>query len=104
MFSINSRQTRNRESAAISVPSQLIKVDENRFEWRADLASSAPFWEGDFHTSCYLHSSGWFLGLSDKFLGIIGGKLLVLAGTERLDKPLTIGQMQGLSNHFSQWI
>jgi hypothetical protein len=23
------------------------------------------------------------------------GKLLVLAGTDRLDKPLTIGQMQG---------
>jgi protein phosphatase methylesterase 1 len=43
-----------------------------------------PFWED------------WFIGLSRKFLEARGGKLLLLAGTDRLDKELMIGQMQGL--------
>lgn len=38
----------------------------------------------------------WFKGLSGKFLGSRAGKLLLLAGTDRLDKPLMIGQMQGI--------
>lgn len=38
---------------------------------------------------------GWFTGLSDKFLAARAAKLLVLAGTDRLDTPLMIGQMQG---------
>jgi hypothetical protein len=38
----------------------------------------------------------WFKGLSGKFLGSRAGKLLLLAGTDRLDKPLMIGQMQGM--------
>ena len=37
----------------------------------------------------------WFKGLSNKFLSARAGKLLLLAGTDRLDKPLMIGQMQG---------
>lgn len=51
--------------------------------WRTDLAATRPFWEG------------WFVGLSRKFLAARGGKLLLLAGTDRLDTELTIGQMQG---------
>jgi hypothetical protein len=47
------------------------------------LAKTQPFWED------------WFIGLSKKFLEAKGGKLLILAGTDRLDKELTIGQMQG---------
>jgi hypothetical protein len=35
------------------------------------------------------------VGLSKKFLAARGGKLLLLAGTDRLDKELMIGQMQG---------
>lgn len=35
------------------------------------------------------------MGLSKKFLEAKGGKLLLLAGTDRLDKELMIGQMQG---------
>jgi protein phosphatase methylesterase 1 len=54
-----------------------------RYTWRTDLRSTAPFWEN------------WFVGLSGKFLGARGGKLLLLAGTDRLDKELMIGQMQG---------
>lgn len=39
------------------------------------------------------------MGLSKKFLEATGGKLLLLAGTDRLDKELMIGQMQGGSKH-----
>lgn len=39
--------------------------------------------------------TGWFRGLSSSFLAIRTARLLVLAGTERLDKELMIGQMQG---------
>ena len=42
-----------------------------------------PFWEG------------WFRGLSAKFLALDVPKLLLLAGTDRLDTALTVGQMQG---------
>jgi protein phosphatase methylesterase 1 len=53
------------------------------WRWRTDLAKTQPFWEG------------WFSGLSKKFLTGRGGKMLLLAGTDRLDTELTIGQMQG---------
>lgn len=60
--------------------------------WRTDLAGTKPYWEN------------WFTGLSKKFLEARGGKLLILAGTDRLDKELMIGQMQGmfipLSSHY----
>lgn len=52
--------------------------------WRTDLTATKPFWEN------------WFIGLSRKFLDSRGGKLLLLAGTDRLDKELIIGQMQGM--------
>ena len=38
---------------------------------------------------------GWYEGLSKAFLGFKGPKVLMLAGTDRLDRELTIGQMQG---------
>ncbi|KAK4220179.1 Alpha/Beta hydrolase protein [Rhypophila decipiens] len=53
------------------------------WRWRTNLAATQPFWED------------WFVGLSKKFLEAKGGKLLLLAGTDRLDTELTIGQMQG---------
>ena len=52
--------------------------------WRTDLSATKPFWEN------------WFVGLSKKFLEAPGGKLLLLAGTDRLDRDLLIGQMQGI--------
>jgi protein phosphatase methylesterase 1 len=84
---IRSRTIRNSTSARISVPA-LLKHDEEMkgsraWTWRTDLGATQPFWEG------------WFIGLSKKFLEARGGKLLLLAGTDRLDKELTIGQMQG---------
>lgn len=84
---IRTRTVRNSVSARASVPALLIR-DESRdttrpWRWRTDLAATQPFWEG------------WFVGLSKKFLGARSGKLLLLAGTDRLDTELTIGQMQG---------
>ncbi|KAK1961688.1 protein phosphatase methylesterase 1 [Colletotrichum eremochloae] len=84
---IRSRTIRNSVSARTSVPALLVyddSVDPTRpWRWRTDLSATQPFWEG------------WFVGLSKKFLEAKGGKLLLLAGTDRLDTELTIGQMQG---------
>ncbi|KAH8129513.1 protein phosphatase methylesterase 1 [Trichoderma asperellum] len=84
---IRTRTVRNSVSARASVPALLV-WDESRdasrpWRWRTNLAATQPFWED------------WFVGLSKKFLGARGGKLLLLAGTDRLDTELTIGQMQG---------
>ncbi len=87
-----SRTLRNTTSARISVPSLLRPSlatttthvpPKQAWIWRTDLGSTQPFWED------------WFTGLSHKFLEARGGKLLILAGTDRLDKELMIGQMQG---------
>ncbi|KAK6586403.1 hypothetical protein PZA11_001460 [Diplocarpon coronariae] len=84
---IRSRTIRNPLSARTSVPALLKHNSELRSSrcwiWQTDLAATQPFWEG------------WFIGLSKKFLEARGGKLLLLAGTDRLDKELIIGQMQG---------
>ena len=53
----------------------------------AQLPSNRP----DLTNNC----PGWFTGLSGKFLSARTARLLVLAGAERLDKELMIGQMQG---------
>lgn len=66
----------------------LTSNDSENWTWRTDLAATQPFWEN------------WFVGLSKKFLGARGGKLLLLAGTDRLDKELMIGQMQGMWSQF----
>ncbi|KAH9615342.1 hypothetical protein KSS87_001471 [Heliosperma pusillum] len=43
----------------------------------------------------WLVKAGEYEGLSEKFLSSPVPKLLLLAGTDRLDRTLTIGQMQG---------
>lgn len=53
------------------------------FVWRHDLLATEPHWKG------------WFEGLSESFLKVRSARLLLLAGTDRLDKELMIGQMQG---------
>ncbi|KAF4152233.1 hypothetical protein CNMCM6069_002431 [Aspergillus lentulus] len=83
-----SRTIRNRTSARVSVPSLLYQEESpsdpsKPWVWRTNLSATKPFWED------------WFIGLSRKFLEGRGGKLLLLAGTDRLDKELMIGQMQG---------
>ena len=57
---------------------------QETFCWRIDLSKTEPYWKG------------WFQGLSNLFLNSPAqAKLLLLAGVDRLDKALTIGQMQG---------
>ncbi|KAK9477064.1 Alpha/beta hydrolase family-domain-containing protein [Lipomyces japonicus] len=89
---VKSHTIRSVESARVSVPDLLMEPsssnnsngqDHNRVRWRTDLAATEQFW------------TGWFLDLSAKFLAARTGKMLVLAGTDRLDRTLTIGQMQG---------
>lgn len=80
---IRSRTLRNPQSARVSVPSLLLQTPEGRWAWRTDLSTTEAYWEN------------WFTGMSSKFLGGKGAKLLLLAGTDRLDKELMIGQMQG---------
>ncbi|KAF4804948.1 hypothetical protein TURU_003269 [Turdus rufiventris] len=56
---------------------------EHLYTWRIELAKTEKYWDG------------WFRGLSNLFLSCPTPKLLLLAGVDRLDKDLTIGQMQG---------
>jgi len=51
--------------------------------WRVDVAKTSAHWEG------------WYEGMGERFLGARCAKLLVLAGTDRLDDRLTVAQMQG---------
>ncbi|KAJ8882960.1 hypothetical protein PR048_014799 [Dryococelus australis] len=85
---LKSSQVRNLESAKVSVPGQLKKYTDNaqvarKYTWRIDLAQTEQHWPG------------WFRGLSNLFLGCSVPKMLLLAGVDRLDRDLTVGQMQG---------
>ncbi|KAI8854948.1 protein-tyrosine phosphatase-like protein [Chytridium lagenaria] len=71
------KHIRNSKIAPLLIPPQLQKVGE-KYVWRTDLAKTEPFW------------NEWFTNLSEKFLSVKAGRLLVLA-----DKALTIAQMQG---------
>lgn len=82
---IRSRTIRDQRSAEASVPSLLVSspTGNGKYIWKTDLMSTKPWWEE------------WFQGMSQKFLVGRGAKVLILAGTDRLDKELMIGQMQG---------
>ncbi|KAH6637883.1 protein phosphatase methylesteras-like protein 1 [Boeremia exigua] len=81
---IRSRTLRNMDSASASVPSLFMQTSAGgRWVWKTDLSKTESYWEN------------WFNGMSAKFLKGKGAKLLLLAGTDRLDKELMIGQMQG---------
>ena len=56
----------------------------SRYVWRVDLKKTECYWQG------------WFDGLSQVFLSVDVPKILLLAGVDRLDKELTIAQMQGV--------
>ncbi|XP_012501026.1 PREDICTED: protein phosphatase methylesterase 1 [Propithecus coquereli] len=104
---VKSGQIRNLESARVSMVGQ-VKQDlvfilflqglpsetqnlllflqtkkDHPYTWRIELAKTEKYWDG------------WFRGLSNLFLSCPIPKLLLLAGVDRLDKDLTIGQMQG---------
>ncbi|KAF2753258.1 protein phosphatase methylesteras-like protein 1 [Pseudovirgaria hyperparasitica] len=80
---IRSRTLRNLASARASVPPLLMMIPSGVWVWKTDLSRTEAYWEN------------WFSGMSSKFLTAKGAKLLMLAGTDRLDRELMIGQMQG---------
>jgi len=88
---VNTNTIHNVNSARVSVPSTQIPVKPSpeeesqlpRYTWRTPLRSTAPYW------------LSWFQSLSSLFLTARTARLLVLAGAERLDRELMIGQMQG---------
>lgn len=64
-------------------PSKMSASTSTSYTWRIDLSQTEKYWPG------------WFHGLSAMFLSCSPPKMLLLAGIDRLDKELTIGQMQG---------
>ena len=96
---------RNPTSARISVPSILtpsVSGNPPAYRWRTPLQDTAPYWLSELALSCpsvrYSHGiimEDCFTSLSSKFLSARTARLLALAGTERLDRELMIGHMQG---------
>lgn len=83
-WSVKGGSLRNIDSARVSIPATLTFDDAKKcYVHRAQLEKTEQYWRG------------WYEGLSDKFLSSPVPKLLLLAGTDRLDRTLTIGQMQG---------
>ncbi|XP_015594392.1 protein phosphatase methylesterase 1 isoform X2 [Cephus cinctus] len=71
------------ETSNMPPPPHSNKSEKKNYAWRIDLAKTEQHW------------SGWFKGLSAAFLNIPSPKMLLLAGVDRLDRELTVGQMQG---------
>lgn len=65
-------------------PTAPIVPANRKYMWRIDLAKTEQHW------------FGWFKGLSTAFLNVPAPKMLLLAGVDRLDRELTVGQMQGI--------
>lgn len=70
------------------MPSQVEeKVDavikQKYYTWKTDLMATKPYW------------TTWFEGLTKTFLELSIPKQLLLAGSERMDKDLTIAHMEG---------
>mmetsp|Transcript_10959 Transcript_10959/g.18748 ORF Transcript_10959/g.18748 Transcript_10959/m.18748 type:complete len:474 (+) Transcript_10959:91-1512(+) len=85
-YTIQSGQVKRVDSARVAIPPQLVIKDvsnSSEYSWRTNLEASEKFWKG------------WFTGLSKEFLGARAAKMLILAGTDRFDRELTIAQMQG---------
>ncbi|CEG37692.1 protein phosphatase [Plasmopara halstedii] len=82
-WALHSGTVRNMEAVEVSIPSQLKQLDDGSLVWKTDLASSAKYWHD------------WFFGLSKQFLSLKEAKVLILAGSDRLDTELMRGQMMG---------
>lgn len=88
-WAVKAGMLKNVSSARVSIPPQLVPLerdgrgDVTKYGWRTDLMATSPFW------------MGWFQDLSTAFLAAPCAKILILAGTDTLDKPLTVAHMQG---------
>ena len=87
IWNVQSNTVRLTESARVSTPPTLFHIKESsgreRYQWKTDLTKTRPYWEG------------WYKGLSKDFINEKVPKQLVLAGPDRMDTELTIGQMEG---------
>ena len=81
-WGIMSGQVKQLESARITMPDLIIK-EGNKYVWRTDLLGSKDNWKE------------WFEGMNKCFLNCDIPKTLVIASNDRMDKELTIAQMQG---------
>ena len=82
-YGISSGQVKDKRSARVSMPDQVVEVTDpktgkTKFLWRTDLLASKQYWVE------------WFTGLTQAFLHVAMKKQLILAGSERMDKELTI--------------
>jgi len=83
-WTVRSSLILNPTSARLSVPATLTyQPTTHSYTWRTDLLASQPHW------------LGWFEGLTAAFLGCPQPKLLLLADVERLDREMSVAQMQG---------
>ncbi|XP_041453874.1 protein phosphatase methylesterase 1-like [Lytechinus variegatus] len=71
------------QSSTQAAASSSSQESHTPYTWRIDLGKTEQYW------------AGWFRGMSNLFLSCNVPKMLILAGVDRLDKDLTIGQMQG---------
>ncbi|KAJ2710051.1 Protein phosphatase methylesterase 1 [Coemansia spiralis] len=79
---LDAAEIQNEESARLSVPSLVVPAGD-AWTWRTALLPTEPLWRA------------WYEGLSKTFVAAPAARLLILAGTDRLDKELLIAQMQG---------
>ncbi|KAJ9449951.1 putative protein phosphatase methylesterase 1 [Diplonema papillatum] len=83
-WGLSGHGVKNLDSARASMPPLVRRMPEGgAYVWRTDLLSTEPFWKG------------WFEGMGECFLDSACPKLLLTAGTDRLDKELSIAHMQG---------
>ena len=85
-YMFRSGTIKNLQSAKISVPPLLEEIvinGKSMYKFKTNLMASKKYW------------NDWCIGLTKSFLSIKVPKTLMLAGIERMDKDLTIAQMQG---------
>ncbi len=109
-WNISYKKVRDTESVREGLETQLIQRDDGSFTWKYDIMESKPYWNGNSSrlVRLFLKHIDWFQNLNRNFLTSKSHKLLIIAGTERLDKEMTIAHMQGKfqlnvypeSNHF----
>lgn len=80
---IKEEDEENDKKEESSKPKTVEGDGDGPYRWAVDLAGTEPHW------------TGWFENLSANFLAAPAAKLLILAGVDRLDKDMTVGQMQG---------
>lgn len=81
-WGVMSGQVRKLESARVTMPDLVLK-EGDKYVWKTNLLGSKDYWKE------------WFTGMNKCFLGVELPKILVIASNDRMDKELTIAQMQG---------